>query len=165
MTLDGSANVILSHQVQQSPLRPFAEYKGTFTAFQGLIPDWQMNLSLTWEIYDFTFFVNANYLPEISDPGLRFKEYGNQPDQGFTINGRPWTIPSYYTIDAQLSYEIGKYKTEGRRWYDGTKFTVGCLNLTDEKPPLIPDAVEDNTDKNNYDILGQFVYFEITKKF
>jgi len=30
---------------------------------------------------------------------------------------------------------------------------------------LISDAVEDNTDKNVYDILGRFVYFQVTKKF
>jgi outer membrane receptor protein involved in Fe transport len=63
----------------------------------------------------------------------------------------------------QLSYEFGKGRHD--HWYDGTRLTVGVNNLTDELPPLIADAVEDNTDKNNYDILGRFVYFEITKKF
>jgi hypothetical protein len=60
---------------------------------------------------------------------------------------------------------LGKGKLEGRKWYDGSKFTVGCLNVTGEKPPVISDAVEDNTDKNVYDIVGQFVYFEFSKKF
>ena len=65
----------------------------------------------------------------------------------------------------QLSYELGKSKVEGRKWYDGTRFTVGCLNVTGSKPPIISDAVEDNTDKNVYDIIGPFIYFQITKKF
>jgi len=63
-----------------------------------------------------------------------------------------------------LSYEFGKNK-ENKSWYDRTKLTVGCNNVSNERPPLIPDAVEDNTDKNNYDILGRFVYFEVAKKF
>jgi iron complex outermembrane receptor protein len=164
ISFDGKANVILSHQLQQSPERPFFEYKGTFTAFQGLIPDWTMNLGVTWQILDFTFVANANYIPPTQDPGLLFGEYGGT-EQGFTVNGKPWTISDYFTVDLQLSYELGKRKLEGRHWYDGTKLTVGCLNVSNEQPPLIPDAIEDNTDKNNYDILGRFVYFEITKRF
>jgi hypothetical protein len=65
----------------------------------------------------------------------------------------------------RLSYEFGKNKTEGRKWYDGSRFTVGCLNIADAKAPVISDAVEDNTDKNVYDILGRFLYFEVSKKF
>jgi iron complex outermembrane receptor protein len=166
ITLNGTADYKLSYQVQQSPTLPFVEYKGTFTPFQGTIPEWSLNLSLAWEFREFTFVVTANYLPEIEDPGLLIGPY-SQPDQGFIINNsdKPFIVDSFYTIDLQLSYEIGKGKIEGRQWYDGTKFTVGCLNVTDSKPPVISDAVEDNTDKNVYDILGQFVYFEISKKF
>jgi len=159
-------NLILSFQAQQSPDLPFVEYKGTYTPFEGSIPDWNLNTSLTWEFHQFTYFINANYLPQMSDPGLLIGPY-SQPEQGFTINNptKPFIVPDYFTIDMRLSYEIGKGKLEGRAWYDGTRFSVGCLNITGEKPPVIADAVEDNTDKNNYDILGRFVYFEITKKF
>ena len=61
--------------------------------------------------------------------------------------------------------ELGKGKLEGRKWYDGSKFTIGCLNIADKKPLVIVDAIESNTDKNNYDTLGRFVYFEVSKKF
>ncbi len=165
-SLTGTADYKLSYKYQQSPTLPFVEYKGTYTPFQGTIPEWSLNLSLAWEFHEFTFVVSANYLPEISDPGLLIGPY-SQTEQGFTINNttQPFHVPDYYTIDLQLSYEVGKGKLEGRKWYDGSKFTVGCLNATDSKPPVISDAVEDNTDKNVYDILGQFVYFEISKKF
>jgi hypothetical protein len=166
LTFNATADYKLSYQVQQSPTLPFVEYKGTFTPFQGTIPEWSLNTSVTWDIREFTFVVSANLIPAISDPGLLIGPY-SQPEQGFTINNptQPFNIPSYFTIDMQLSYELGRGKLEGRKWYDGTKFTVGCLNVTNEKPPIISDAVEDNTDKNVYDIIGQFVYFEVSKKF
>jgi len=42
---------------------------------------------------------------------------------------------------------------------------VGCRNVNNADVPFIAGAVEDNTDKNNYDILGRFVYLEVAKKF
>jgi iron complex outermembrane receptor protein len=166
ITLNATADWKLNYEVQQSPSLPYVEYKGTYTPFQGTIPEWSLNASLSWEFREFTFTISANYLPEIDDPGLLIGPY-SEPEQGFVINNtdRPFLVSDYYTIDLQLSYELGKGKIEGRRWWDGTKFTVGCLNVTDSEPPVISDAVEDNTDKNVYDLLGQFVYFEISKKF
>jgi outer membrane receptor protein involved in Fe transport len=142
------------------------EYKGTYTPFQGTIPEWDLNLSLSWDFKGFTYTIMANYIPTISDPGLLIGPY-SQPEQGFTINNptQPFEVPAYYTINMRLSYEFGKDKTEGRQWYDGTKLAIGCLNVTDAQPRVISDAVEDNTDKNVYDILGRFVYFEVSKKF
>jgi iron complex outermembrane receptor protein len=165
-TINGVADLKLSYQVQQSPTLPFVEYKGTFTPFQGTIPEWDLNLSLTWDFKGFSYTVMANYLPSIEDPGLLIGPY-SQPEQGFTINNptQPFHIPSYYTINMQLSYEFGRDKTEGRCWYDGTRLAVGCLNIANANAPVISDAVEDNTDKNVYDILGRFVYFEVSKKF
>jgi iron complex outermembrane receptor protein len=166
ITLNATADWKLNYEVQQSPSLPYVEYKGTYTPFQGTIPEWSLNASMSWEFREFTFTISANYLPEIDDPGLLIGPY-SEPEQGFVINNtdRPFLVSDYYTIDLQLSYELGKGKIEGRRWWDGTKFTVGCLNVTDSEPPVISDAVEDNTDKNVYDLLGQFVYFEISKKF
>jgi iron complex outermembrane recepter protein len=166
ITLNAVANLILSYQVQQSPTLPYVEYKGTFTPFQGTIPNWSLNTSLTWEYKEFTYVLNANLIPGVSDPGLLIGPY-SQPTQGFIINNdtQPFQIPMYFTIDMRLSYEFGKGKLEGRQWYDGTKLAVGCLNICDQQPPLISDAVESNTDKNVYDTMGRFVYFEISKKF
>jgi outer membrane receptor protein involved in Fe transport len=91
----------------------------------------------------------------------------NTGSQGFTINNPDQTfrVADYYTIDVQVAYEFGKHKVEGRKWYDGTRLAVGVLNALDATPRLIADAVEDNTDKNNYDVVGRFVYVEVSKKF
>ena len=165
-TLGVVANVIIDYSFQTSPSRPFFDYTGTYTPFQGLIPDYNITASITYEYEGWTAYASVHYLPEMTDPGGLFPEY-NLGEQGFTINNptQPYKIPSYLTLDLQLSYEFGKHKVEGRKWYDGSKFTVGVLNVADETPRLIPDAPEDNTDKNNYDVLGRFVYFEVSKKF
>jgi iron complex outermembrane receptor protein len=174
VSLDAVANLTLSHELATGAGRPFYDYTGTFTALQGLIPDYTISASLTYQYKGATFQVSWHYIPESVDPGNRFAEYAGLnpispeqggPTQGLTINGHEWKISDYYTIDMQLSYEFGKGKLEGRTWYDGTKLTVGCLNIADAQPPLIPDAIEDNTDKNNYDVIGRFVYFEVSKKF
>ncbi len=168
VTLGAVANLIMSYRVSTSPAKPYFDYVGTFTAVQGLIPDYNITASLTYQLGGFTAVAMAHYLPGISDPGGLFPEYG-LTEQGFTINNtdKPFQVPDYYTIDLQLSYELGKGKIENRRWWDGTKFTVGVNNIADMTPRLIASetALEDNTDKNNYDILGRFVYFELSKKF
>ncbi len=170
VTLGANVNLILNYEVSTGAGRPYYDWKGTWSPFQGLVPDYNLTASLTYELQGFTATALFHYLPETQDPGGLFPEYvipGQTPSQGFTINNtdKPYIIPDWYTIDLQLSYELGKGKVENRRWWDGTKFTVGCNNIANMMPPLIPDAVEDNTDKNNYDILGRFVYFELSKKF
>ena len=164
ISLDAVANLTLSHQLATGQGRPYFDYTGTFTTLQGLIPDYTITASLTYQYQGLTFVASAHYIPECSDPGNLFPEYGLS-EHGLTVNGQAYKIDAYFTVDLQLSYELGKGKIEGRKWYDGSKFTVGVLNVSDEQPPLIPSAVEDNTDKNNYDIIGRFVYFEVSKKF
>jgi iron complex outermembrane receptor protein len=166
VTLGVVANLTLNFSVSTGTGRPFFDYTGTYTPAQGLIPEYNITPSLTYEYGGWIFNASAHYLPESSDPGGLFPEY-NLGQQGFTINNptQPYPISSYYTVDLQLSYEFGKGKTEGRCWYDGTRLTAGVNNVADAAVPLIPDSAEDNTDKNNYDILGRFIYFEFSKKF
>jgi hypothetical protein len=78
-----------------------------------------------------------------------------------TVDGSSFKVSDWYSIDMQLAYN---FKAEGK-WYDNTRLAVGCNNITDNPPPLIAASTEDHTDKSTYDILGRFVYFEITKKF
>jgi hypothetical protein len=129
-------------------------------------PSYNLTPSLTYEYGGWTFYASAHYIPESSDPGGLFPEY-NLPEHGFTINNttQPYRVNDYYTVDLQLSYEFGKGKIEGRKWYDGTRLTAGVNNVADASVPLIPDSQEDNTDKNNYDLVGRFIYFEFSKKF
>ena len=164
ISLDAVANLTLSHELSTGTGRPFFNYTGTFTTIQGLIPDYTLTASLTYQYQGLTFNASAHYIPESLDPGDLFAEYGGTSNSR-TISGLASKISAYYTVDLQVSYEFGKGKIEGRKWYDGTRLALGCLNISDEQPPLVIDAVEGNTDKNNYDVLGRFVYFEVSKKF
>jgi iron complex outermembrane receptor protein len=164
VTLDTVANLTISHELSTGTGRPFHEYKGTYTTLQGLIPDYNITTSLAYDWKNFTYVISAHFLPGATDPGNLFPEYGGT-EHGLTISGHAYQIPAYFTIDMQLSYEFGRGKLEGRKWYDGTRLTIGCNNVTNEKPPLIPSSPEDNIDKNNYDNLGPFIYFEVAKKF
>src|SRR5206468_5629682 len=129
----------LNYSVSTGTGRPFFDYSGTFTPTQGLIPSYNITPSLTYEYGGWTFYASAHYIPESSDPGGLFPEY-NLPEHGFTINNttQPYRINDYYTVDLQLSYEFGKGKTEGRKWYDGTRLTAGVNNVADASVPLIP---------------------------
>jgi len=139
---------------------------------QGLIPDWAVNMGFSWDFHNFVYTINARYIPEVQDQGDAFPAAGttlnggpitpsNPPYNDFTLNNKTWTIQSWYSIDMQLAYE---FKKPGA-WYDRTRLAVGCNNVTDNAPPLIASSFEDNTDKSTYDILGRFIYFEISKKF
>ncbi|HUL51281.1 MAG TPA: TonB-dependent receptor, partial [Candidatus Nitrosotalea sp.] len=166
-TLTANANWIFNYEFQNDPTLPYYQYKGQYTSgwggSQGMIPDFSIDTALTWEIQNFTYIVSANYLPAVSDPGFLFP-YVGAPVQGSTVDGATWNIPSYYTISMQLAYEFGKSKVT-KDWYDGTTLRVGCNNISNHAPPLVAGAVEDNTDKNVYDIVGRFIYFELAKKF
>jgi iron complex outermembrane recepter protein len=164
ITVGAVANYILNYEIRTSSATQYHNYAGDYAPLAGLMPKYNITTSLTYELSGWSYTISAHYLPETFDPGLTFAEYG-ETEHGYTVNGKTWNIPAYFTIDMQLAYEFGKGKVEGRKWYDGTRVAVGCQNVTGSAPPLIPDAVEDNTDKNNYDIIGQFVYFELSKKF
>ena len=149
-------------------------YKGVYTdrangigGGQGLIPDWQVAMGLSWDFHDFTYTVNARYVPTVNDPGDAFPaaaavDSNGKPFSDYTVNGKNWTIESWYSIDMQLAY---RFTERWPRWVAGTRLAIGCNNVTDNAPPIIASSFEDNTDKSTYDILGRFIYFEVSKKF
>jgi hypothetical protein len=176
-TLFANANVLFNFEYDDPTIHlnpkgqkgPF-EYGGSYTdrlngigGGQGLLPDFQLTTGLSWDIYDFTYTVNARYIPEVDDPGTLHPAVGSDVND-FTVSGQPWKVESYYAIDMQLAYELGKHRTD-KKWYDRTRFAIGVNNVTDNVPPLVASAFEDNTAKSVYDILGRFVYFEISKQF
>lgn len=145
------------------------QYAGQFTdegpagGAQGTLPDFVINAGVSWQYRDFTATAIGRYIPSVDDLGDMHPSAGS-PVNDYTVSGNKWVVPSFFSVDLQLAYEFGKGKTE-KSWYDGTRLAVGCNNISDEQPPFISSAFEDNTDKSTYGILGRFVYFEISKKF
>lgn len=169
LTLNGNVNWDLNYEVQATPGAPYYHYEGQgtygFGTAQGIIPDYNLNCSLTWDYRNLSYVVSAHYLPGVTIPGNLFASI-NSPGatQGGTVNGLAQRIGAYYTLDMQFSYEFGRGRPI-KSWHDGIRLTAGCNNITDNLAPLIAGGPDDYTDKNVYDILGRFVYFEISKKF
>ncbi len=167
--LYAAANVLFSYEYSDPLIGGPYEFAGEFTdngpagGAQGTLPDFVINTGLSWDYQGFTYTINARYIPEVDDLG-DMTESGGSPVNNYTLDGGKWTIDSYYTIDMQLAYEFGKGKA-AKAWYDGTRIAVGCNNITDNIAPLMASSSEDNTDKSTYDIMGRFIYFELSKKF
>ena len=173
LTFAVNANLLMNYFFN-GPGAPKYDYAGYYTVSvlgaEGTLPDFIIVPSLTWEYKGLTAVVSARYIPSVNDIGDAWPTTGNTENGTVTsgyldAHGNNWVIPAYYTIDMQLAYEFGKNKMEGRKWYDGTTFRVGCNNITDNLAPFIAGSTEDNTDKSTYDILGRFIYFEVSKKF
>jgi iron complex outermembrane receptor protein len=165
-----NANVLFYYKYADPVAGGPYHYEGEFTdnssgvpGANGTLPDFVIIPGVSWEFKDFTYTVNAKYIPEVTDLGDMHASLGS-PINNYTLDGSIWTIPSYFTIDMQVAYEIGKSR-EDKRWFDGTRLAVGVYNITDEDPPFISSSFEDNTDKATYDLMGRFVYFEVSKKF
>ena len=75
------------------------------------------------------------------------------------IDPLPWL---WYSIDMQLAYN---FRDKYGPWLNGVRVAVGVNNITDNEPPLIASAFEDNTDKATYDIIGRSYYIGLTKRF
>jgi hypothetical protein len=166
-TLAGNANVLNGFEAKLNPSAKYYEYGGQYTSPtsialpQGTLPDWFVTDSFTWDILGFTFNAASRFVPNITDLGDMFPTSG-ATSNSHTYNGKPWTVDSWFSVDLQLSYRFGdKYG----RWLHGTRLTVGCNNVSDNLPPFVSSGSEDNTDKQMYDIVGRFIYFEVAKKF
>jgi iron complex outermembrane receptor protein len=168
-TFVGAANVLFNYKYKDPEIGGYYQYADQFTdsgpaaGSQGTLPEFLLTLGMSWDIKDFTYSINSRYIPPVKDLGDTHPSVGST-SSGYTISGQTWEIEDYYTIDMQLAYEIGK-SSESKHWYDGTRFAIGCNNITDSAAPFISSSTEDNTDKQTYDILGRFVYFEVSKKF
>jgi iron complex outermembrane receptor protein len=161
----GNANLTLNFTESAASGAPYYHYEGQWTAnfgtSQGLIPDYRLNLGLTWDFQDFTYTILGHYIPAVEDLGFLHPQVGDVA-QGFTTSGKAWNVSDYYTIDMQLAYN---FTEKWGKYLRGTRVAVGVNNITDEDPPLVASALEDNTDKGTYDILGRFIYFELSKRF
>jgi iron complex outermembrane recepter protein len=167
-TLFANANLLLFYQFRTDQQSQWVDFGGQYTdnaslsisQAQGALPNYKVNTGVTWSFHNFDYTVIGHYTPAINDLGDTMPLVGNAVNS-FTQSGATWQVPAYYTIDMQLAYT---FRHKGK-WYNDARIAVGANNITDEAPPLIASAFEDNTDKSTYDILGRFVYVELSKKF
>ena len=160
-------------------------YNNTVPLTPGTVPWNKGFLRGEWEWRHFDFVATGNYVGDYrDDPSFFGQDYIRLYDH------TPRTVPSYITLDMQLSYEwirpeLGAPPSYGKDTKDnkdavqslpgpssiwerilwGTKLTVGVNNAFDRQPPTILGALNDNYDTSLYTIRNRFWYVSLDKKF
>ena len=129
-----------------------------------------------WEWKNFNFIATGNYIGDFRD----------DPSFDTIVREHPRNVPSYITLDLQLSYEWKKPPLEPIEWREtknisrqtdsssssiwqqllwSTKVTVGVNNAFDRYPPTVLAALNDNYDTSLYSIRNRYWYIAVSKKF
>jgi len=191
-TFSGGYNHFFTWKAQPGQGQPFTSFlgnynNGTLPLAPGAIPWNKGFLRGEWEWRHFDFVATGNYVGDFrDDPSFNTDQSGiGGPD----FTGRIRNVPSYITLDMQLSYEFVKpavepapYVKESKdsknvmqteatvasiwqRMLWGTKLTVGVNDAFDRQPPSVIAAFNDNYDTSLYSIRNRYWYVSLTKKF
>lgn len=114
----------------------------------GSLPRLKGSTSLFWEYLHFEIGPTLNYVGSYRD------SVKNDP-----LDSSNRRIRSWLTLDLQASYRFDT------GFLKNSRFTVGCLNVTDEAPPLVEGSYADKYDRDTHNLLGRFWYVEFSKKF
>ncbi|MEY2495479.1 MAG: iron complex outerrane recepter protein [Verrucomicrobiota bacterium] len=152
---------------------------GTVPLAPGAIPWNKAFVRGEWEWRHFDFVATGNYIGDFRD----------DPNFDGIVRDHPRNVPSYITLDMQLSYEWVKppaepapYVKESKdsksvaqteaavasiwqRMLWGTRLTVGVNNAFDRYPPSVIGAFNDNYDTSLYSIRNRYWYVSLNKKF
>jgi iron complex outermembrane receptor protein len=153
---------------------------GTLPLAPGAIPWNKGFLRGEWEWRHFDFVATGNYVGDFRD----------DPAFDTIVRAEPRNVPSYITLDMQLSYEFVKPPTEPapyvkeskdsknaaavteaatasiwQRMLWGTRLTVGVNDVFDRQPPSVLGAFNDNYDTSLYTIRNRYWYVSLSKKF
>jgi iron complex outermembrane recepter protein len=152
---------------------------GTLPLAPGAIPWNKGFLRGEWEWRHFDFVATGNYIGDFRD----------DPAFDSIVRDAPRNVPSYITLDMQLSYEFVKpaaapptYAKDAKdsksvmqtaadtssiwqRMLWGTKLTVGVNDAFDRQPPSVLGAFNDNYDTSLYTIRNRYYYIGLNKKF
>ena len=156
---------------------------GTLPLAPGAIPWNKGFLRGEWEWKHFDLVATGNYVGDFRDDPAFLADFTRLRP------GEARTVPSYITLDLQLSYEFVKPPTEPapyvkeskdsknapvteaatasiwRRMLWGTTVTVGVNDVFDRYPPSVLGAFNDNYDTSLYSIRNRYWYVSLTKKF
>ena len=122
---------------------------------------WRANGSLTWSKSAWSTTLTGRYISSHSGPTT-------DPSDSFPgasgIDGH--RLPSYLHWDLQFTYQIpyrGAATRDWRTWFTGTKWTLGVLNVLNDKPTFVSDGYSfyDGAD----DPRQRYVYVQIRKSF
>lgn len=165
------SNVLFNYKFRPTPVAPYAQYARNFTdqtnglgGTNGLLPGYIIKGYVNHVYGPLATSIYMNYVPPTTASGSMFG--GASTVNSDRIDGKPYTIPSYFTLDLSLTYTLPDF---GYTWARNTALTVGANNLFDKKPPYVPvdgnPPGENNTVESTYDIIGRFWFVQLTKTF
>lgn len=164
---------------------------GTLPLAPGAIPWNKGFLRGEWEWRGFDFVMTGNYVGDFDDDSAFLANAvqigGTDTNPLYDISRR---VPSYITLDMQLSYEWKKPVVESassssgeggkkvitatteassstiwQRMLWGSRLTVGVNNAFDRNPPTVLGAFNDNYDTSLYTIRNRYCYVSLTRRF
>jgi iron complex outermembrane receptor protein len=193
-TFSGGFNHFFTWKAQPGIGQPFVSFlgnynNGTLPLAPGAIPWNKGFLRGEWEWKHFDFIATGNYIGDFRDDPA-FLSTSITPPGYVTLYGTTVrNVPSYITLDLQLSYEFVKPPTEPapyvkeskdsknapvteaatasiwQRMLWGTRLTVGVNDVFDRYPPSVLGAFNDNYDTSLYSIRNRYWYVSLTKRF
>jgi iron complex outermembrane receptor protein len=187
-TFSGGWNHFFTWKAQPGQGQAFNSFlgnynNGTLPLAPGAIPWNKGFLRGEWEWRHFDFVATGNYIGDFRDDKAFYRAFAT------LYPGEQRTVPSYITLDMQLSYEFVKPPTEPapyvkeskdsknapvteaatasiwQRMLWGTRLTVGVNDVFDRYPPSVLGAFNDNYDTSLYTIRNRYWYVSLTKKF
>ena len=165
-TLESTFTFINSLEQVVIPGTPNAEFVDSFA-----LPEFKMVNSLFYSRGGFETGVTVNYIDSYDDEKQTGRHVGSfttvDLQASYEFNFTPDDLPSY-SKDKGGSGKSAKATMPGtltgwKKWLNGTKFTVGCLNVGDVEPPFA--NVEEGYDTQTSDATGRFIYASIRKRF
>jgi outer membrane receptor protein involved in Fe transport len=183
-TFTGGWNHFFTWKGHADPRNPAVNFLGNYDNqtrpfTPGAIPWNKGFIRGQWEWRHIRFLATGNYVGDFRD----------DPTFDSIVRDHPRNVPSYITLDLQLSYEFAKPEPEPvpfvkdakeskdavktaadtssiwQRILWGTKFTAGVNNAFDRNPPTVLAAFNDNYDTSLYSIRNRYYYVALTKKF
>ena len=170
-SVGASANVLFNYKFRAAPDSPYFQYARNFTdqtnsagGTNGLLPGYIIKPYVNHNYGPFATSLFLTYIPAVTTTGgVGFTTGSTDTDR---IDGKPYSIPSYFTADLAITYTVPSY---GHIWARNTTVTFGANNLFNKQAPYVPvdgnPPGENNTVESQYDIIGRFLFVELKKAF
>jgi len=165
------ANILFNYKARATPNDPYIQYARNYTdgtnggAFpNGLLPSYIIKPYINHVYGPVATSLFFNYVPAtMTTGGVPYDPAVGDPDR---IDGKPYAIPSYFTVDLAVNYTVPNF---GHAWARNLTLTVGANNLFNKNAPYVPvdgnPPGENNTVESQYDIIGRFLFVELKKSF
>ena len=153
------------------PGDPNKETVDTGDTFNGPLPEFKMVNSLFYSKGGLEAGVTVNYIDSYGDLITPTRHIGSfttvDLQASYEFNFAAGEMPNY-SKDKGGSGKSSKEMVPGtltgwKKWLNGTKLTIGCLNVGDVEPPFA-NATE-GYDTQTADPTGRFIYASLRKKF